>query len=206
MASNVQLLNETLFSARYLEKVEKFVVVIRNPFYSSLADFVRQFNFHTTSFNDVNSFVQKANRTLNGMPHFVDNLLWQSRMGFRFLDAIIATKKPLLVLTYEDMQRDIQVQLIRMAAFLGVGANEQVLQRSECTALQQSIDATKTKRKYSVDLKAAARKFINDTLLLEVVHTYNQKVTSAKVSFLDVKDYLRATRDEIVTNPQTSSE
>ena len=114
--------------------MDKIIIVIRDPLKAAVAEFSRQNFGKKKSFPDIDSFLKKGRQHFNGV--FVKQL--EGLMNMVTQHANNMKRKPVLFISYEDMKYNLLPQLFRIAHFLNMSDNPQVIERALCTILGQN--------------------------------------------------------------------
>ncbi len=167
--------------------MESFIVVNRNLLKSCIAEFNRRSFNQVTGFQTEREFVKEANKTTTrAIPYLAEIFSSQTSRKFYLFTSVFATGKPVLVLSHEDMTRDLLTQLLRVVHFLGRDSDPQYAERALCTFYSEGKIAKATKRTYKLDFTAAALSILNRSQVIESIQETEKVLRQSKRSYSDV--------------------
>ncbi|XP_075264514.1 sialate:O-sulfotransferase 1-like, partial [Convolutriloba macropyga] len=166
------------------DKADKVILLIRNPFQSSLAEYSKTQNNTVAGFTDVRSFLNQ-----NKIHSFADFFKNQLNQLLQLVTTYAALKKPVMFLFYEDMADNLLRKLMELAEFVGLGQRTEILDRSICTVLSNSI-AKDTQRVFNADLISTAAKLIDKKHAIETLVNIRQVFVNHNCSFKRIDEYL----------------
>ena len=196
-----ELINNFKFSGDFTDFMDKIVVIIRNPLKSAISEFNRMAKTQVKSFSDIHSFMRRALKTKK-----IDNETKILRSSFKHhfqsqlhhLWTLVAKytklRKPVLFISYEDMQENLLPQLLRIAMFMNLGENENILERSVCTVLAEDRIRRSTKRKYNVDFTETASSLVNGTHTAKILGIIDRLFKSSGRHEMRTEEYISLVR------------
>ncbi len=166
-------------------------MVYRNPLNSAIAEFNRQRFNQVTGFTKVSAFLKAASKT-DGKKHNLTNL-YQDQLSIAklILSVVLKSGKPALVISYEDLKSNTLVQLMRIAHFVGLDNDEDVLERSLCTLYSEYEIANQTKRSHKEDFTQAALSILGREKVLKDIDEMNEIFKSSQLHYLELDKLLK---------------
>ncbi len=166
-------------------------MVYRNPVKSTIAEFSRQRLDHFSSFASKKEFLEAATHKREARGNFAEVYENQISIGKTIFTAVSECGKPLLFISYEDMKRNILVQLMRVAHFVGLDENEETIERALCTVYSEAQVAKLGKRTKKEDFTAAALSLLNKTKVIQDIQEMDKKFRMSRKHYLNLDDHLK---------------
>ena len=177
----------------YYDQMEKFVTVFRNPLRTTLAEFNRRRFGQQGTFKTLRQFRQAAGRKTNNDNYKTQNFQTlyelQTDRGFSLQKSMDETGKPILVLSYEDIQRNLLSQLLRILLFFGLGDNMDYWHRAICTCYNEFRNQ-RARRVYTFNMEQAATYYLNKTKFLNDLQLFDQSFRAKRLHFLRIDEYM----------------
>ena len=174
---------ESFVSVPFFDLMDGFVLVIRNPLYSALSEFNRRYYGQVKGFASDDHFKTKA--AANFGPLFQK----QMELMAGFVRRYSNITKPVLFISYDDLQRYLLPQLLRLALFFNLSTDPDVLERSICTVYSSKRIESFTKRKKNVDLQKLAASLIDKGKAIENLIRVNEILIRSQLHFLRMSEY-----------------
>ena len=167
--------------------------VYRNPLENTIAEFHRQHSGNTGSIKSLSRFRQKAKETMAKTNITLLQKIYheQIEIGHLILNRTKEFDKPLLVMSYSDLKKNLLPQLLRVAHFVGLDEDPDILERALCTVYSAKQTASQTKRAARFDSKPVALSILNRTEIIQDIIDADVEMRHRKIHYLMLDETLR---------------
>ncbi len=173
--------------SEYYEAMNSFIIVNRNLVKNTIAEFNRRKFDQVRGFQNEREFIESANTTTHSkIPDLVDLFHDQTLATLILYRSVFATGKRVLVLSHEDMTRDLLTQLLRIVHFLGRDTDPHYAERALCTFYSEDRIEKVTKRTCKMDFITAALSVLNRSQVIESIQETEKVLRQSKPSYSDV--------------------
>ena len=167
------------------------MITMRNPLKSAMAEFNRMENKKNKSAKEVEHFLKEAKLAKSEKSTlFTQHFQQQLQHLLRLITQFTTAKKPVLFVSYEDLKQNLLAQLFRITHFMNLGEDENILERSVCTALSQSRTKKQTKRVYRVDFAKEVGTYIDKKLAIQVLRKIDEIFRKSRTYEMRTNEYI----------------